>query len=63
MLNEKVGGTTWYLQFPIIVYDLVPPLISNAEAVKEDNRQWHAMIDGLFGCKYEDIEVRMLGAK
>ena len=63
MVNGRIDGTTWYFQPDIIVYDLVPPLISNAETVKKGNRKWHAMIDGPFSCKYEDIEVRMLGAK
>ena len=63
MVNGKIDGTTWYFQPDIIVYDIVPPLISNAETVKEGNRHWHSVIEGPFSCKYEDIQVRMLGAK
>ena len=63
MVNKKIDGTTWYFQPDIIVYDLVPPLISNAETVKEGNRRLHSMIDGPFSCKYEDIQIRMLGPK
>jgi ketosteroid isomerase-like protein len=63
MEKGKIDGTTWYFQPDIIVYDLVPPLISDADTVKEGNRHWHSIIDGPPKCTYEDIQVRMLGSK
>ena len=61
MTNKKIDGTTWYFQPDILVYDLVPPLISDAKTVQEGNKLLHSIIDGPFNCKYEDIKVRMLG--
>ena len=61
MVNQNIDGTTWYFEPDIIIYDLVPPLISDAKTVQEGNKVLHAIIDGPFNCTYEDIKVRMLG--
>ena len=61
MVNQNIEGTTWYFEPDIIIYDLLPPLISDAKTVQEGNKVLHAIIDGPFHCTYEDIKVRMLG--